>query len=88
MLISCRQFPRNVILIKFRRCIKGQGTRFFSKCCNKYNSFGIMGIYINLTRQSRHFDITVIASSVQGAVLSFNISLITLFVNIWTPRII
>lgn len=58
----------------------------FSKCCNKYKSFGIMDIYINLTRQSRHFDITFIASSVQGAVLSFNISLITLPVNIWIQR--
>lgn len=45
-----------------------------------------MDIYINLTRQSRHFDITFIAKSVQGAVLSFNISLITFPVNIWIQR--
>lgn len=47
-----------------------------------------MDIYINLTRQSRHFDITFIASSVQGAVLSFNISLITLLVNLDTKEYI
>lgn len=63
--------------------LKDKALDFFLNVVINTSHFGIMDIYINLTRQSRHFDITFIASSVQGAVLSFNI---TLPVNIWIQR--